>query len=220
MRNLEIQASEANIAQSWASVAASNTNMLLALAEAGDPDAISKLKFDPRTIKEEVDPVTRRQLEGGIDASTNLLRLAERYKTIIDNYGYTNTIGGDSALLGEISSLRALMTAEYKKAETLGTLDAGVLALMSQIIGEEPTSTFNLLTNVTGRKSKQLSSQIGTFIENITVNQARDKARLGIEPTVDFTVISDEDNMEIDSLMGVNTTTSQQGGFNPNSYYK
>jgi predicted transcriptional regulator len=112
------------------------------------------------------------------------------------------------------------MTAEYKKAETLGTLDAGVLALMSQIVGEEPTSTFNLLTNVTGRKSKQLSSQIGTFIENITVNQARDKARLGIEPTVDFTVISDEDNMEIDSLMGVNTTTSQQGGFNPNSYYK
>lgn len=215
------EAQRANIAQSWASVAASNTNRLLALAEAGDQEAIKKLKFDPRSIKEEVDPVTRRQLEGAIDSGTNLLRLAGKYKQIIDNYGYTNRTFGNTEVLGQISSLRALMTAEYKKAETLGTLDAGVLALMSQIVGEEPTSgLFTPLTNATGRRSDKLSSQIGTFIENITLAQARDKARLGIEPSVDFSVITEDDNLEINNLMGIQTTTNQQGGFNPNSFYK
>lgn len=213
------EAQRANIAQSYASIATSNTNRLLALAEAGDKEAIKKLKFDPRTIKEEVDPVTRRQLEGAVDSGANLLRLAEKYKKIIDTYGYTNTIGGDSTILGEISSLRALMTAEYKKAETLGTLDAGVLALMSQIVGEEPTSTYNPLTNITGRKSNKLSSQIGTFIENITNAQARDKARLGIEPQVDFSVIAEDDDAEINAGFGINTSTPSQG-FSPQTFYK
>lgn len=218
---LDREAKRANIAQSWASVAASNTNRLLALAEAGDQEAIKKLKFDPRSIEEEVDPVTRRQLEGAVDSGSNLLRLAEKYKTIIDDYGYTNRTFGNTEVLGQISSLRALMTAEYKKAETLGTLDAGVLALMSQIVGEEPTSgLFTPLTNATGRRSDKLSAQLGTFIENITLAQARDKARLGIEPSVDFSVITEDDNLEINNLMGIQTTTNQQGGFNPNSFYK
>jgi hypothetical protein len=218
---LDRMAKEANIAQSWASAASSNTNRLLALAGAGDPDAIAKLKFDPRTVEEEVDPVTRRQLEGGLESSTNLLRLANKYKTIIDNYGYTNKAFGDTQLLGEIESLRALMTAEYKKAETLGTLDAGVLALMSQIVGEEPTSgLFTPLTNATGRKSDKLSAQLGTFIENMTIGQASTKARLGIEPTVDFSVITPEDDAEINAAFGVNTSTQAQGGFNPQTYFK
>jgi hypothetical protein len=218
---LDRLAQEANTAQSWASAAASNTNRLLALAEAGDPDAIAKLKFDPRTVEEEVDPVTRRQLEGGLESGTNLIRLANKYKTIIDNYGYTNEFAGDTQLLGEIDSLRALMTAEYKKAETLGTLDAGVLALMSQIVGEKPTSGFfTPLTNATGRKSDKLSSQLGTFIENMTVGQASTKARLGIEPTVDFSVITPEEDTEINTAYGVNTSTPAQGGFNPQTYFK
>lgn len=216
---LQMEAQRANIEQSRQATATARTNQLLALAEAGDPEAINKLKFDPRTIEEEVDPVTRRQLESSLDSGTNLLRLASNYQKLIDDYGYTNRTFGNTEVLGQISSLRALMTAEYKKAETLGTLDAGVLALMSQIVGEEPTSgLFTPLTNATGRRSDKLSAQLGTFIENITLAQARDKARLGIEPSVDFSVISEEDDLEINSMMGVNTTTPQQG-FNAATYF-
>lgn len=218
---LDRMAQEANIAQSWAATAASNTNRLLSLAEAGDPDAIAKLKFDPRTLTKEVDPVVQRQLEGELESSTNLLRLADKYKTIIDDYGYTNKTFGNTQLLGEIESLRALMTAEYKKAETLGTLDAGVLALMSQILGEEPTSgLFTPLTNATTRKGDKLSAQLATFIENMTLGQASTKARLGIEPTVDFSVITPEDDMEINAAFGINSTSPTETGFNPQNYFK
>lgn len=218
---LERMQAEANMAQSWASVANSNTARLLSLAEAGDPDAIAKLKFDPRTIKEEVDPVSRRQLEASVDSGSNLIRLASKYKKIIDDYGYTNTAFGDTGVLGEIDSLRALMTAEYKKAEALGTLDTGVLTLMSQIIGEEPTSGFfTPLTNATGRRSYKLSSQLNTFIENMTLGQAKDKARLGIEPDVDFSLILPEDDEEINTAFGIKTSTQSEGGFNPQTYFK
>lgn len=216
---LDRQAKQANIAQSYASIASSNTNRLLALAEAGDKTAIGKLGFDPRSVEVEVDPVTKRQLETSLSSSDNLLRLANEYKTIIDDQGITNRAFGSSETLGKINSLRALMTAEYKKAETLGTLDAGVLALMSQIVGEEPTSgllPFN--QNIQGRRSSKLSSQIGTFIENITTSQARDKARLGIAPTVDFTVLGQDDNAEIDSAFGI-TNTSTPATFNPAGYF-
>lgn len=218
---LDRMQAEANMAQSWASVANSNTARLLSLAEAGDPDAIAKLKFDPRTIKEEVDPVSRRQLEASVDSGSNLIRLASKYKKIIDDYGYTNTAFGDTGVLGEIDSLRALMTAEYKKAEALGTLDTGVLTLMSQIIGEEPTSGFfTPLTNATGRRSDKLSSQLNTFIENMTLGQAKDKARLGIEPDVDFSLILPEDDEEINTAFGITTSTQSEGGFNPQTYFK
>lgn len=216
---LDREAKRANIAQSYASIASSNTNRLLALADAGDKTAIDKLGFDPRSVEVEVDPVTKRQLETSLSSSDNLLRLASEYKGIIDDQGITNRAFGSSETLGKINSLRALMTAEYKKAETLGTLDAGVLALMSQIVGEEPTSgLLPVNQNLQGRRSAKLSSQIGTFIENITTAQARDKARLGIAPTVDFTVLGQDDNAEIDSAFGITNTTTP-ATFNPAGYF-
>ena len=218
---LDRQAKLANIAQSYASAAASNTSRLLSLAEAGDPDAISKLKFDPRSVKEELDPTTKRGLEEKVSSTSSLLTLAAEYKDIIDNEGYTNQVFGDSATLGRISSLRGLITAEYKRAESLGTLDAGLLKLMDSILGEEPTSSIvgygpegNIFTNATGRKSAKLSAQLGEFVDSLTTQRAQDQLRLGINPTV----LAPDDEAEIDA--GFGTTNTSTPSFDPSSFYK
>lgn len=196
------------------SISASRTSQTLALAEAGDPDAIKALGFDPRSVTEEVDPTTRRQLEAEVDGTTELLDLARQYQTLIAENGYTNTIAGDPQVLGQIDALRAQLTASYKKAETLGTLDAGVLTLMSQLLGESPTSGFfDPTKNITGRPAKKLVSSLDTFIETAEKAQARASLRLGINPSV-LELLSDDDMAEIDTLLGTSTAE-----FNPANYY-
>ena len=220
MRNLDIQSKQANISQSYASIASSNTDRLLKLAAAGDNGAIGKLGFDPRTTPEPLDATSKRTLETAVQSTDNLLQLTTKYKKIIDDHGFTNTLAGDPKRLGEISSLRGLITSEYKKAEALGTLDNGVLALVNNIIGDEPTSTFNPFRNATGRPAEQLSSQISTLIDTLNVNNAKNLHRLGIDPTsVDFSMITPEDNNAIDSMFGGATNTSTSKGFNASSYF-
>jgi len=170
-----------------------------------------------------VDETTKRQLTEAVSAQESLLNLARDYKNTIDTVGFTNTIGGDPAIIGKIKSQRALMTAEYKKAAALGTLDTGVLTLMDSILGTEPTSTFNPLTNITGRKSAELSSQLDTFITQTEANKTRDEARLGIvpannQPTVRFDLVLPEDDLEINNAYGINTSTVSN--FNAANYFK
>jgi len=130
--------------------------------------------------KIEVDKTVRRQLEDAVSSQESLIKLATEYKGIIKTSGFTNTIGGSPEKLGKINSLRALMTAEYKKAATLGSLDVGVLTLMEQILGEEPTSTFNPFANITGRRASKLGTQIDTFITQTESQKATAEARLGV----------------------------------------
>lgn len=173
----------------------------LALAQAGDASAIEELGFDPREIKEELDSTTKRQLTEQVEGSEDLLKLAKEYRSLVETYGYTNTILGNPKVLGKISSLRNQMTAAYKQAETLGTLDEGVLRLMEGILGEEPTSTLNPFTNITGRQSRQVVSAMDKLIETTEEKKARAQMRLGIDP-LEEAMFSSEESDYIDSLYG------------------
>jgi hypothetical protein len=198
------------------SISASRTSQLLALAEAGDPGAISSLGFDPRSIEVEIDPTTRRQLEAEVDGTTELLDLAKQYRDLIATEGFTNTLAGDPAVLGQIESLRAQITASYKKAETLGTLDAGVMTLMNQLLGESPTSTFNVTKNATGRPAAKLVESLDTFIETTEKAQSRSMLRLGLNP-IAMDVLKEDDLSEIDEIMGI--TGGSTAPFNPANFY-
>lgn len=199
-------------------LSSSRTNQLLALASAGDPDAIKTLGFDPSSVVVETDPTTRRQQTDKIEATDRLIGLATQYKTIVDKYGYTNEIFGNSTVIGQINSLRSQMTAAYKSAETLGTLDRGVLDLMDQMLGAKPTSSIiglgeegNIFANTTGRRANKISASLDTFITEASKSKAQSQLRLGIDPTQDY-LLNEEDNAEIDSYL--NTST-----FNAANYY-
>lgn len=170
-------------------IATSRTNQLLSLAAAGDRKAIEELGFDPTEKPEELDSTTKRKYSEVYDSTGDLLRLATEYKNIIDTKGFTNEIFGDSKVLGDIESLRAQMTAVYKDAKTLGTLDAGLLELMDQILGSKPTSSLfgigeegNIFANATGRRSSRISSSMQQLIDQTQLENARVAHSLGKNP--------------------------------------
>lgn len=163
-------------------IASSRTNQLLALAAAGDTSAIEELGFDPSEVPEKLDATTKRNAEATFDATGDLLRMAMEYKSIIDTEGFTNTIFGSGETLGKIESLRGQMTAAYKDAKKLGTLDAGLLELMDSILGEEPTSTFFVTENLTGKKSKKISTAMQELIDQTAIENARSGHLIGKEP--------------------------------------
>jgi hypothetical protein len=77
----------------------------------------------------------------------------------------------------------------------------------------------NAFTNLTGRKSDKLSAQLGTFVDTLSGKRAQNMLRLGINPTA----LPPEDEDEINVAFGIggtNTSTPQEGGFNPATYYK
>lgn len=207
--------------QKLASIASMNTNRLLALAEAGDKSAIDELGFDPSKIKEEVDPTTKRQLETKLEAGKNLVDLAEQYKGLVEKYGFENVIVGNQNIVGQYRSLRAQMVAAYKDAKQLGTLDKGVLELMSGIIGEEPTSGLYFTQNFFGGKQNRIINQIDELIESAGKENMQYSLRLGIDP-VAFTMFSPEEIEELNAYAGfdVADSTSSGTGFDPESYYK
>lgn len=131
-----------------------------------------------------LDATTVRQLTEGNQAKENLILLLGKYKSLVDNHGYTNEIFGDKVVVGQLDSLWGQITAEYKRAETLGTLDEGVLNLMKQIIGETPTSKWWPFQNVFGGKSTRISTQVGELILNMQNKLNADRARLGLPPMV------------------------------------
>jgi len=124
-----------------------------------------------------------RQTRDKVAAGNQLLDLAQTYKNLISSHGFTNTTAGDQSVVGEVKSLRAQMTAAYKDAKTLGTLDTGVLTLMESILGEEPTSTWNPFRNITGNKSERLTAQIDSLIKTTKNEIAKNEQRLGSTQT-------------------------------------
>lgn len=202
-------------------ISASRTNQLLALASAGDSNAIDSLGFDPRSVEEEIDPVTKRQLNETVDGTTELLTLAKKYRGLVDTYGYTNELFGSPQVLGQVESLRAQMTAAYKKAATLGTLDRGVLDLMQQLLGEAPVSSVSgtfwpggspgMFSNLTTRKGDKIVASIDEFILTTETAQAKAMLRLGIDPTLE--PLPEEDSEAVDQAYGNGTA------FSPADYY-
>ncbi len=220
---LDREAKIASTNASRASAAASRTNRLLSLASVGDPEAIDELGFDPRVLETEaetLDPTTKRQLSEQVTASDELLDLAGQYRDLLEDKGFENTLVGDQTTVGKYRSLRNQMTAAYKDAKKLGTLDAGLLTLMEGIIGEEPTSGFGFLKNATGNRSDRIIAQIDQLIDTTSKENAKSKLRLGINPTqVDFSTLNTDENAEIDAVLGSTNTSTAQTTFNPGSYF-
>lgn len=198
-----------------ASIAASNTTRLLALANAGDAKAIEDLGFDPRSTPEPLDATTKRQLEDGIASSDELIRLATQYGNLIDTYGYTNEFWGNAELVGTLSSLRGQMKSAYKNAEQLGTLDKGVETLLNEIIGDQATSGFfTPLANATGRKSEKIVASVSSLLETAESQKLRAQHRLGVKPDA-LKLVLPEDEAEVDSMMGVGQSTASGTDFDP-----
>lgn len=202
-----------------ASIASSNTNRLLALASAGDATSIKTLGFDPRNVQEEIDPTTRRQQEDKLYAGKNLIDLATKYKNLVDTYGYENTVIGNQNIAGQYRALRGQITAAYKDAKTLGTLDKGVLQLMEGIIGEEPTSgAFTFGANFFGGKSNRIVNQLDELIETTSTENAQAALRLGLDPMA-YDLLNEEELGELDALLG-DAELMNEEEFDANSFYK
>lgn len=135
-------------------------------------------------IKSEAEKATN------VDSKAPLLNLLNQYKSELkDSNAFTARFSPTK--VGKLSSLKGQITAEYKKAEKLGTLDAGVQKLIDTII--PPAGGFGLV-------SLSPSAQVSA-IDNFITNQGG-------------TTLSAEDEDEIDNI----ATGSK--GFNPVNYYK
>jgi len=155
----------------------------------------------------ELGETERRQTQERVDGAESLLSLLNQYRDIVAEKGYTNRFIGDKEVLGKVTSLRAQMTAAYKKANTLGTLDEGVLQLMEQLLGVAPESGYWPLENFFGGKGQKIVSAIDSLIDTTTVELERDKGKLG-GASNPFT----QDELdEIETLLGED--------FNPESFY-
>lgn len=203
---LERQQKIASINSSRQSAASSRTNQLLALAKAGDGNAISSLGFDPRTeapAQASYTDTQKKEFLAQADAGDDIIRLATKYKGILENNGFENTLVGNQKVLGEMSSIRAQMTAAYKDAKTLGTLDAGLITLMEDVIGTEPTSTINPFKNAGNKKSDRIIGSIDSLLETTAIETARAKNRLGI-------IEISDDEAEIELEYGVPVGTPEE----------
>lgn len=131
-----------------------------------------------------LDAVTARELQGKVDSSDELIRLSTQYRALVNDKGFSYSGPfGDRETQGKVQSLRGQMMAAYKKAEALGTLDAGVTALMDRILGDEPVSgAFTPLTNFTGGRSQTIVSSVDSLLEGLYIQRNRDAARLGLDP--------------------------------------
>lgn len=166
--------------------------------------------------------VELRQTRARIDANEELITLTEKYKGIIEKFGFTNRLFGDKALIGEMESLRSQITAVYKDAKTLGALDAGVIQLVEGLIGINPTSgLLNPLKNFFGGPAKKFVAQVDSLIESANRELARDQERLGIteEPTRVDQSDRDEIQAAFEESFGVTPTEVETEEFNPAAFF-
>lgn len=164
----------------------------------------------------------RKDLRNSVAAGETLLDLATQYRKIVSERGFTSRIFGDKALIGTINGLRAQMTAAYKDAKKLGTLDEGLLTLMEDIIGIEPTSgLFTPFKNIFRGPQKQIIANIDTLIDTTNNELERDKQKLGLETvgveqdilqeSVEDVVLGQDDVNEVDEIISE---------FNPEEFFE
>ena len=179
-----------------------------------------KITRDKANTGEKLSETELKDARGRVSANKDLLGMAQEYKGIIEEYGFTNRLFGNKALVGKVEGLRANMIAAYKKAKTLGTLDQGVLDLMDMILGKEPTSgLFTPLKNIFGGPSNKIISQMDTLIGQLEEDLMEDNGILGGGGTG---VLPEEDINEFDSWYDYYSQDAQylkDGSFNPEDYY-
>ena len=148
----------------------------------------------PEVIK---DTLTQKQtfdIQSTIQANQSLLTLATQYKELIEKKGFTSPIFGNKKVIGEIDSLRGQLTAAYKDAKKLGTLDIGVQNLVEQIIGERPVSIYK---NIFGGRSKKIISQLNAFVTQIQREINQNKRQIGEAPQI----LNPKEREELEELL-------------------
>ncbi len=139
-----------------------------------------------------------RQTREQVNASKTLLSLLNEYRDIVSEKGFTNKFFGDKVALGRIDSLRAQMTAAYKDAKKLGTLDEGLLTLMESLLGVEPISGLWPFKNLFGGPATRIVSSIDSLIDTTQQELTRGEERLGISGGL----ITSEDERDVDEILG------------------
>jgi hypothetical protein len=157
--------------------------------------------------------VQRAKVSDSVTANKELAANIQEYKNLLDDVGFEGTTWG-GANLGQFDALRGRITTTLKKAETLGTLDAGVLQLVDQLIGQKPEKG-GLTQNFLGFGSRRVSSSLGKQLELIQSKIKTDEERLG--GAGGFTLTT-SDLSELDALFG-ETANTTESGFDPSEYF-
>lgn len=108
----------------------------------------------------------------------NLINNAAKYKELVDKYGFESTVANPE-IAGQMSGLRAGLLSDIKKAETLGTLDKGLLDFADILLGSDPTGPMAPIRNIGGVNSKAISSKIDELISSSQAKIDANKGLLG-----------------------------------------
>lgn len=123
-------------------------------------------------------PAKKQEIELETQYRADLVNQAKQYKSLVDEYGFESDIAGPE-IAGKMEGLRSDMLARIKKAETLGTLDKGLLDFADMLLGVKPTGPLAPFRNIGGSGSAKVSSQIGQFISNEEQKIQTNKSILG-----------------------------------------
>jgi len=158
--------------------------------------------------------VQKAKVSEAVVANEALYKDISEYKTLLDDVGFEGSTWG-ATNLGKFDALRGRITTTLKKAETLGTLDAGVLQLVDQLIGKAPEKS-GITQNIGGFASKRVSSSLGTQLRLIQDRINTDKDRLGGNQ-LQFQPLEEDTTNEIYSIFGVSQSTNN-GTFDPDEW--
>lgn len=157
--------------------------------------------------------VQRAKVSDSLTANKELYQNIQEYKNLLDDVGFEGTTWGASNL-GKFDALRGRITTTLKKAETLGTLDAGVLQLVDQLIGQRPEKG-GFTQNFLGFGSRRVSSSLNQQLKLIDQKIKIDEERLGGGKQFSLT---SADLSELDELFG-EMPNSTNSGFDPSEYF-
>lgn len=158
--------------------------------------------------------VQKAKVSEAVVANEALYKDISEYKTLLDEVGFEGSTWG-ATNLGKFDALRGRITTTLKKAEALGTLDAGVLQLVNQLIGQAPEKS-GLTQNIGGFASKRVSSSLDTQLRLIQDRINTDKERLGGNQ-LQFQPLEEDTTNEIYRIFGVSQSTNN-GTFDPDEW--
>ena len=160
--------------------------------------------------------VQKAKVSEALVANEALYKDISEYKKLLDYVGFEGSTWG-ATNLGKFDALRGRITTTLKKAETLGTLDAGVLQLVDQLIGKTPEKS-GLTQNIGGFASRRVSSSLDTQLRLIQDRINTDKDRLGGNQ-LQFQPLEEDTTNEIYSIFGMSQSTNN-GTFDPDEWLK
>lgn len=151
--------------------------------ELGRYQAVATGQAVPQESQPSVDltPAKQQELVTENSSRSTLIANAKEYKALVDEYGFESTVTNPE-IAGKMGGLRSGLLADIKKAETLGTLDKGLLDFADMLLGVDPTGPLAPVRNIGGSQSKLISSKIDELISNSTSKIEENNKLLGVAP--------------------------------------